>query len=513
MQNDGRIAKNTIFLYIRMAFAMVVSLYTVRVILQVLGVEDYGIFSAVGGIMSSLTVFTTTLSTASQRFFSIELGKGDINGLNRVFNAIVVLYILVGIFTLVIAETIGVWFLYNKMTIPLERLNAAFIILQTTIVSFIISIVTSPFQAMIIAKEDMKIYAYVGVYDVVVKLLIVFLLQLFKTDKLILYGFLLLLSSVSSQLIYFFFSKYKYCEINLKLAWDTSTMKSVFFFSGWSFIGSLALLFNTQGLNLLMNVFFGPVVNAAYNIANSVRNSSCQLAGNLFVAVRPNIIKEYALGKFSYIKKIFLFSTKVIFCLLFIIMFPILIETKEILSLWLGNVGDHMISFVRLMLVWGIILNIGEPITAIVQAANKVKKYHLMVDSFTLITLPLSYIVFYFGFVPETAFTISIVMFIIALFIRLNILKNIIYISLSEYLVAIILKIIIVLFVSFGLGIGIKIIFCADGLIMLCLYIILEMIVAITSCYFILFDKDERTRINGMIIQLCGKLFCKSVIR
>lgn len=516
MSNDGRIAKNTIFLYIRMAFAMIVSLYTVRVVLKVLGVEDYGIFSAVGGIMSSLSIFTAAISTASQRFFSIEIGRGNTNSLNRVFNAIFVLYLLVGLFTLLITETIGVWFLYNKMIIPPDRLNAAFVILQTTIVSFIVSIVASPFQAMIIAKEDMKIYAYVGVFDVIVKLLIVFLIQLFETDKLILYGFLLLLSSVSSQLIYFFFSRRKYHEITLKLAWDISTMKSVFFFSGWSFIGSLALLFNTQGLNLLMNVFFGPIANAAYNIANSVRNASCQLAGNLFVAIRPNMIKEFALGNMSYIKKIFLFSTKIIFSLLFVIMFPISIETGNVLSLWLGNgsIGDHMIPFVRLMLIWGIILNISEPITAIIQAANMVKKYHLIVDGFTLLTLPLSYIAFNIGLVPEAAFIISVLLFIVALFFRLNILRNVIDIKISEYFMAVLLKIIIVVFVSFAVVVGFKILFCAGGgLMLLCLYIGLEVIVAAISCYFILLVKEERVRVFDVIKQLCEKVFCKSVYR
>ena len=488
---------------------MIVSLYTVRVVLQVLGVEDYGIFSAVGGIMSSLTIFMTTLSTASQRFFSFELGKGDTNSLNRVFNAIVVLYLLIGLFTLAIVETVGVWFLYNKMIIPPERLYAAFIILQCTIISFIVSIISSPFQAMIIAKENMKIYAYVGMYDVIVKLLIVFLLQLFEADKLVLYGFLLLLASISSQLIYFLYSKHKYKEISLKLRWDISTMKSVFFFSGWSFIGSLALLFNTQGLNLLMNVFFGPVANAAYNIANSVRNSSCQLAGNLFVAVRPNMIKEFALDNFSYVRKLFMFSTKIIFCLLFIIMFPIIIETEAILSLWLGNVGDHMVSFVRLMLIWGIILNISEPITAIVQAANKVKQYHLKVDCFTLLTLPLSYIAFKFGFSPEMAFVTSILLFIIALFIRLYFLKKIIDISLKLYFRAIILKLILVLGISLGVVIGLKYLICEDSLMMFCFYILLEMIVAVSACYFILLDKEERARINGMLRQVYGKIFSK----
>lgn len=509
MSNNNRIAKNTIFLYIRMALSMIVSLYTVRVVLQALGIEDYGIYSAVGGIVSSLTIFTNALSTASQRFFSIEIGKGDSKGLNRVFNSMSLLYLLAGILVLIIAETAGVWFLNNKMVIPPDRMDAAFVVLQCTLVSFFVSIIVSPFQAIIIAKEDMKIYAYVGIYDVIVKLLIAYLLQLFDTDKLILYAILLLITSVSAQLFYLVFTIRKYKEIEPRLRWDSHTIKSIIGFSGWSFVGCLAFLCNAQGLNLLLNVFFGPVVNAAYNIGNSVKNAVNQLGSNFFVAVRPSLIKEYAANNLEYVRKLFMFSTKVIFCLLFMIMFPITMETDGVLSLWLGEVGEYMVAFVRLMLVWALLLNLSDPITAVVQAANKVKSYHLKVDIFTLLSLPLAYFAFKLGASPEWAFILSVFVLCIAHIIRLFILKRIISIGTIDYLRNIVLRILCAVCLSFILTSFIRYFIVSERTIVLLVRIILEVMIAIGMSYMVVLNSDERVRVNGMINGFLSKFMNK----
>ena len=491
-----------------MAFSMIVSLYTVRVVLQVLGVEDYGIYSAVGGIISSLTIFTGALSSASQRFFSIEIGKGDNIGLNKAFNSLTLLYLIAGILILIITETVGVWFLSNKMQIPADRLHAAYVILQCTLFSFFVSIIISPFQAIIIAKEDMKIYAYVGIYDVIVKLLIAFSLRLFHTDKLILYGFLLLLSSISTQLIYFFFTIKQYKEINIGFKGDLKTIKEVLGFTGWSFVGCIAFLFNAQGLNLLMNVFYGPVVNAAYSIGQSVKNAVNQLGTNFFTAVRPNLIKEFAANNYCYVVELFYFSSKVVFTLLFLIVLPIILETECILSLWLDSVENHMVSFVRLMLIWTMILLMGEPITAIVQAGNKVKRYHLTVDLFTLLTLPLSYVAFKLGTSPESGFLISIIIFILAHFIRLLILKKIINISVRCYFKKVLTRIILAIFISFTLSYLLRNSFDSRGFIFFFMKILLEVIIAVSISYMIVFNKFERARINNLL-----KLFVKRRIR
>ena len=482
-----------------MAFSMIVSLYTVRVVLQELGVEDYGIYSAVGGIVSSLTIFISSLSMASQRFFSIEIGRGDTDKLNRIFSSISLLYLLAGSLIFIIAETVGVWFLNNKMVIPLYRMDAAFVILQCTLISFFVSIIVSPFQAIIIAKEDMKIYALVGVFDVVVKLLIVYLLQIFDTDKLILYAVLLLVSSIFFQFIYLIFTIRKYKEIKLILRWDSQHIKSIVGFAGWSFVGCLAYLCNAQGLNLLLNIFFGPIVNAAYNIGNSVKNAVNQLGSNFFVAVRPSLIKEYAANNLEYVCKLFLFSTKLIFCLLFIIMFPITIETKGILSLWLGEPGEYMVTFVRLMLIWALLLNLSDPITAVVQAANKVKSYHLKVDIFTLLSLPLAYLAFKLGASPEWSFIISVLVLFVAHIIRLFILRTIINVGFANYFKNIVLRIMCSLFISYTSSVIISYFIVSQKTTLLFTKIILEFFIAICASYFVVFNTEERKKVNEII--------------
>lgn len=494
-----------------MAFSMIVSLFTVRIVLRVLGVDDFGIYSAVGGVISSLTIFTGALSSASQRFFSVEIGKGDKEGLNRVFNTTFILYLLAGVLILILAETVGVWFLNHKMVIPVERLRAAFVILQCTLFSLFISIVVSPFKAIIVAKEDMKIYAFVGIYDVIVKLLIVCLLQIFNTDKLILYGILLLASSFSSHLIYFIFSIRNYKEIKLQLRWQSQTNKEILGFSIYSFIGNIAFLFNSQGLNLLLNLFFGPVANAAYNIGNSVKNAVNNFGSNFYVAVRPSLIKEFTANNLSYVKKVFYFSTKMIFCLLFMIMFPIIIETEAILSLWLGEVGDYMVTFVRLMLVWALLLNMSEPITTIVQAANKVKSYHLKVDLFTLLSLPLAYIAFKLGATPDWSFVISILVLFVAHVIRLFILRNIINISVRDYLIKIVLRAFCAILLSFILSFNIDLFFASDSTFILFTRIIFEIFIALSISYLVMLDAEERMRVNDLSKGFINKFLSKFV--
>ena len=329
--------------------------------------------------------------------------------------------------------------------------------------------------------------------------MIAYLLRFFDTDKLILYAILLLLASVSTQLIYFIFTIRRYNEIKPRLKWDSSTIKSIIGFSGWSFVGCLAFLFNDQGLNLLLNVFFGPIVNAAYNIGNSVKNAVNQLGSNFFVAVRPSLIKEYAASNLEYVRKLFIFSTKTIFCLLFMIMFPIMVETRGILSLWLGAVGDYMVSFVRLMLVWALLLNLSDPITAVVQAANKVKSYHLKVDLFTLLSLPIAYLAFKLGASPNWAFIISILVLFVAHIVRLCVLRSLINVGIIYYFEKIVLRILCAVSISFVLAYIVNLLVLSDSVIELFLRIFLEIIVVMIISYFVVFTENERTRISRMI--------------
>lgn len=498
-QTSKRIAKNTMYLYIRMFLVMVVSLYTVRVVLRTLGVEDYGIYSAVGGIVTSLSFVTAVLATASQRFFSIDLGKEDLISLNKTFSVIVLLYLGVGVLILLISETLGLWFLNSKMTIPETRMDAAYWVFQCSIISFIISIISSPYQAMIIAQERMNIYSIVGIIDVSLKLVMVFLLTLVNFDKLKLYSMLMVAVTFLCQSAYVMYSVISYKETHVRAIWDKRLIRSIMSFSTWSLFGSLSFICNSQGINLILNVFFGPIVNAAYMIGNQVKTTVNLFSSNFYIAVRPTMIKEFAKNNYPYVKRLVIFSTKALFFLLFVIIFPISMETEGILELWLGEVGEYMVVFVRLMLIYSIVLSISEPLTTIAQAAGIVKKYHLYVDGFTLLTLPLTYATFKIGYPPEFAFIISIVVFIIAHFIRLYVIRSVLDISIMEYLRSIIFRIAIVVLLSYVLSKSLTI-WIPDSSLSIFISGFIELLVALVICHLILLSKTERRNIKDLFL-------------
>ena len=487
-------------MYMRMFLVMAVSLYTVRVILQTLGVEDYGVYSAVGGIISSLTFITSVLAIASQRFFSVEIGKGQDGKLKETFCTMVTIYTIVGILIILFSETIGLWFLNNKMTIPAGREIAAFWVFQCTVFSFFISVITAPHQAMIIAREKMNIYAYVGILDVMLKLLLVYLLCIIDFDKLIIYGILILAVTSVCNSIYVIYSLINYKETRYRFAFQPSIYKDVFSFSSWTLFGSVTFMCNTQGINLVLNVFFGPAVNAAYAIGNQIKTAINSFSSNFYVAVRPVIMKSYAAEDIQYVKTLFYFSSKTIFILLFVIIFPVATHIETILSLWLGTVGEFMIEFVILMLVYAIVLSMSDPITTIMQAANRVKHYYLYVDGFTLLTLPLSYMSFRFGANPDFAFYISIVIFIFAHIIRLYLLHNVISsITIYEYAKRVVFPILLAILFVMTLSYGIKCLmpktlwsevltFCTD------------IILAIVVSWFVIVDVSERESLKNLIV-------------
>lgn len=487
-------------MYMRMFLVMAVSLYTVRIILRTLGVEDYGVYSAVGGIISSLTFITNVLAIASQRFFSVEIGKGEKGKLKETFCSMATIYTIVGLLIILFSETVGLWFLNNKMTIPLGRETAAFWVFQCTIFSFFISVITAPHKAMIIAHEKMNIYAYVGILDVLLKLLLVYLLCNIDFDKLIVYSLLILAVTIVCNSIYVLYSLINYKDSRYHFVFQPSIYKDVFGFSSWTLFGSITYMCNTQGINLVLNVFFGPAVNAAYAIGNQIKTAINSFSSNFYVAVRPVMMKSYAAEDYNYVEKLLYFSSKTIFILLFVIIFPVATHIKVILSLWLGTVGEYMVEFVILMLAYAIVLSMSDPITTIMQAANKIKHYYLYVDGFTLLTLPLSYIAFRFGANPDFAFYISIVIFVFAHIIRLYLLKKVIpSITIFDYTKRVISPITLTMLFVMGLSYGIKrmmpetlwsegITFCAD------------FVFAGVASWFIIVDASERESLKNLIM-------------
>lgn len=416
-----------------MFLIIIVSLYTVRVVIETLNVTDYGIYTAVGGIVLVLSFLSQTIASASQRFFAYELGLKNFQKLRYTFSIIFIVYAIVALVMLVFAETLGLWFLNNVMTIPVERLEAANWIYQFALLSFIVKILTSPYNAVIIARENMKVYAYVSIIEAFLKLLIVYLLIIFTIDKLKLYAVLTFFVTCVVSAIYSFFCYRKYEESRILFCWDKVLFKSIFSYSSWSLFGTMAGVANTQGSNLLLNVFFGPVVNTAYSVAHQVSTVIQQFSGNFFMAIRPPLIKSYAERNYDNMMQLFYLSSRFSFLLLYAIILPLILEVKFILNLWLGNVGEHMVFFTQLILIYCIVLAVSNPITIIVQAAKRVKLYHGIVDSFVLLTLPLSYLFLELGCSPESNLIISIGMLVIAHVMRLFVFAKVVTFSFKEY--------------------------------------------------------------------------------
>lgn len=497
--NNKQIAKNTLFLYLRMFLTMAVSLYTVRVVVQTLSLQDYGLYGAVGGVVLSFGFLSGVLSNASQRFFSVELGKGESGKLKETFSTVFFTYLALTLIIVLLAETIGLWFLLNKMTIPEGREQAAMWVYQFALLSFIVTIIANPFQALIIAYEKMNLYAYLSILDVIFKLFIVYILILFDTDKLKLYAVLMFVVSLLTNSVYIIYCCRKYNSVRIVLRPDKEMLTSIFSYSSWTLFGTLSGMCNTQGMNIVLNIFFGPIANAAYSISFQIYNTVAMFANNFYVAVKPALIKNYTAGNYEYVNKLFHFSSKSIFLLLYIIILPIIICTYEILNIWLGEVGEYMVSFVRLSLIYTLILIISYPITAVVQASGSVKMYHGLVDGFSLLALPLMYIFFRLGYDASYAYLVSIIIFTLAHIIRLYVLKRVFKtFSIKGYIVHFIIPSALVALLSY-IFMAIVGVIIPNGFIWVIVKCLLSCMLVLILGAFIVLSKSDRSMILNLI--------------
>jgi len=448
-ENSKRVAKNTFFLYFRMLLIMAVSLYTVRIVLSVLGVQDYGIFNVVAGVVTMFSFLSGTMTSASQRFFAFELGRNDELQLKRVFSLSVTIHILLGLIIFLCAETFGVWFLNNKMTIPIERLVAANWIFQFSILSFMLTIITSPYDAILIAYEEFSIYAFVSILEAVLKLIMVFLLKILFFDKLITYGLLIFLATGIISILFITICKRKYKESHYKFYWDKSLFKTMTSYAGWNMIGAMANIFKTQGSNILLNLFFGPIVNAAMGLAIQINNALNGLIINFYMAVRPQITKAYAAGEKTYMMQLVFQSAKFSFFLLLVLSMPILLETNFILNLWLKEVPKFTVLFTRLFLLNILIEAMNNQLVAALQASGKIKNYQAVISIMLLMILPISYIFFYFGYKPETIMYVYLSITILCFIPQIWIVHTTIGMSIKSYLKEVIFIMILVAIISF----------------------------------------------------------------
>lgn len=451
-QNSKRIAKNTLFLYIRMFLIMIVAFYATRVVLQALGEEDYGIYNVVGGIVVMFSFLSRVLASASQRFLAFELGRENKEMLKRVFSITLILYIAVVIIIVIATELFGLWFLQNKATIPDDRIIAAHWILQFSIISFSITLITTPYQADIIAHEKMNVYAYIGFLEAGLQLLLALVLKFvyFSNDILIIYGLFVLISSIITHGSYIVYALMKYEESHFNLYWDSKLAKEILSYSGWNLFGAMAGVARSQGINMLINAYFNPAINAARGIAYQINNAINQFANNFYTAVRPQVTKNYAKGDVNATLSLVFSSSKLTYYLLLFVAVPIMVFAGPILDLWLDVVPEHTLLFTELVIIVALVDSLSNPLMTLAQATGKVALYQSVVGSLLILNLPISYVFLKIGYPAEVTMVVAICIAVLSLITRLVILKRIVAFPIRNYFVQVILRILVPTILSFG---------------------------------------------------------------
>ncbi len=488
---NKRIAKNTLVLYVRMLFTMGISLFTSRVILQTLGVEDYGISSVVGGVISMFTFINAAMVSSTQRYLNFELVRGDANQLRSVFSTSLQIHALIALTIIVLSETVGLWFLNEKLVIPEARMTAAMWVYQCSILSCAVSIMSTPYNAVIVAHEKMSAFAYISILDVSLKLLVVYLLVVLPFDKLIILAILNLLVQLFIRYIYTLYCHRHFPESYFQFRFNKTLFKEMFGFAGWSFWGNLAAILYTQGLNMMLNIFFGPIVNAARGIAVQVQSAVQQFVGGFQTALNPQITKNYASNNLPQMHSLMFRSARFSFLLLFFLSLPVLMETNFILTLWLKTVPDDAVIFTQIMICISLIYTTANPCIIANQATGKVKIYQMVVGGILLLILPISYVVLKLGAPAYSVFIVHFCIESLAQFSRMYMLRKLIHLPLWQYMKNIYIPIVSTVVIAIILPLVVRMQVAEGWLRFLAVGFTCVFSVGASS-YFIGFTKQER---------------------
>lgn len=432
--NNKRIARNTILLYIRMLLTMGVSLYTSRIILKALGVEDFGIYNVVGGVVAMFSILSASLSASISRFITYELGCNQGNRLNIIFSTSVTIQIILACIILIFAESIGLWFLNYKMNLPTIRMDAANWVYQLSILTFIINLLSIPYNASIIAHERMGVFAYISILEASGKLIVAFLIISSPFDKLIFYATMICTVAVVVRIVYTYYCKKKFSECTYRFILDKQLISQMFRFAGWNFIGATSNILRDQGGNIILNLFYGPTLNAAKGIASQVNNAIQGFANSFMTALDPQITKSYAAKNQSYMLSLIYQGSRFAFYLLFFMSLPLLINTHYILYLWLGDIPNHSALFVQLTLVFILCESISQPLITAMLATGNIRNYQIIVGGLQMLNLPLSYLALKQGATPEAILIIAIIISQFCLVTRLLLLRKMIGLSMREFI-------------------------------------------------------------------------------
>ena len=494
-----RIASNTLVLFARMLIITFVNLYTVRWVLAGLGTEDYGIFNAVAGVVTASTCISSVLALSTQRFYSFAMGKGEQERLKEIFSVSLNIVMMIALVLFILFEIVGPWLISTQLTIPVERMEAAQWILQFSLFSFIFTLLQIPFIGAVFANENMGYYALISTIDCIVKLLIAYSIGMTGGDNLVYYGAALMLEAFMVMLLYVIIARRKYPECKYTIVKKKILYKELFSFSGWSFYGALAGVGMTQGSTIILNVFFGPIINAAFGIANQIYNAINTLTNSVVIAFRPAMIKAYSSNEKGYLEQLFFASSKAILYLLSMVLIPFIFEAETLLTLWLGECTPTMVLFAQLYAVYTICLALHNPITTIIQATGNIRKYSMYVESMTILCLPVSWVLFKLGMPSYYVFVTMIGLCILAHIIRLLMLQTSISdLTASKYLARLVLPGILII------SITTLIIYCVEGLhTNRILQLFLSFIVSAISISILLYavgiSKKERSLIKDLV--------------
>lgn len=419
-----RIAANTVILFARMFVVMLVNLYAVRVVLDYLGIDDYGIFNAIAGVVTFTSFINSVLELSIQRFYSVAIGESDDKRLNEIFTLSTATIIAASVLVLVIMETLGLWMLRTQLTIPQERLAAAEWCFHASLATFFFSVLQIPFSAAVFAHEKMNVYAVISTADSLLKLLVALCLALYTADRLVFYSLGTMLAGIAVFASYAIYGRMKFPECRIRKTSNGALLKELLSFSGWTLLGSVAKVGTFQGSTVLLNIFFGPAANAAFAVATQVSNAFNALCNSMMLALRPAMIQAYAEKNYPYLNSLFEISNKFILYILLAISFPMIYEADEILRIWLPHVTPEMVVFTQCMIVYIVCLALNNPITIIIQASGKVKEYFVPVETVSLMCLPLTWLFFRMGLPASWTFVSMILTCALSHAIRLVCLRR-----------------------------------------------------------------------------------------
>lgn len=503
--NNKRIAKNTILLYVRMIVMMAISFYTTRVILNALGETDYGIHNVVGGLVSMFMLVSSSLSSSVSRFFTFALGKGDEKELSKTFATSINIHFILAIIVIIFIETLGVWFLNNKMNIPEGRMDAANWVLQLSALAFAINLIAVPFNAAIIAYEKMSAFAYMTIFDATARLAIAFATDYCNGDKLIVYSALCLIPPTTSLIIYWRYCTKKFKTCKYHYVWDNKMFKEIFAFAGWSFMGSLAGVAKNQGVNLIINIFHGPIVNAARGIAMQVNSVVTHFITNFTMALNPQITKGYASGDLTRMHKLVFVGARFSYYLFLTITIPLLFETNYVLTIWLKEVPDYTVVFTRLVLILTLCEIVSNTLITAQAATGKIRNYQLVVGFILLLNFPISYLLLYLGMPPESTLVAAIIISQICLLARLYFLRSMAQLPAMRFLKEVYLNVIIVTAISIIPPLLTSIIMQPSTSRFLTIGIV-SVLSSLTCIYFIGCRKEERRICINILNKLKNKI-------